>query len=157
MQIPLLRQLAGAKDVRADLFSCLQPSWNSGIPDLPVAAADASLGEIICSGDAGRLMILILNTGANPLTSFHLGAVPTDDAQVGAGNVYPDLITAAQFHAGTQVPGLLVGQNTDPTALASGAIALLSVNAGGAYAVQLRGASTLGTTVRVWAAASKAS
>lgn len=151
MQLPLLRQVVG-KDLRASLFSCLALA----APDAPLpAATDASLGEIITGGDGSTVMILLQNTGANPLATFHLGAVPTDDCPVAAGNVYPDMITTAQFHAGAPIANLLLAQSTDPTLLAAGAFALVVVKANAAYALQLRASSTAGTTVRVWASVSR--
>lgn len=146
MDLPVT-QISGAKDVRALTFE--QPA------DVAVPNADTPLAEIVAQGEAGPCMINIANTGANPFTACLIAAQASPNAPAAAGNLFPVYITSAQLHALANVADLFIAASSDPTVLAAGADCNVVIKCNGAWRIQVRATSALGTTARVRATLGK--
>lgn len=147
MDLPILQQETGAKDFRSAQYEQLN--------NINVGNAATPLGEIPVNGDAGSVQILVKNTGAAAFTAFDIGAIPTPNAPVGQGNVYPTYITTTQLHTGTPIQDLLIAVSTDPTVLAAGAECLITIKANGAWRLQPRATCGTATTAVITAGVSK--
>lgn len=142
-----VQQIAGAKDVRAMTFEQTQ--------DVAVPNADTPLGEILVQGEAGPCTINIANTGANPFTACLIAAQASPNAPPASGNLFPTYITNAQLNTGTALADLLVALSGNPTTLAAGANVNIVIKCNGAWRIQVRATSALGTTARLRATIGK--
>lgn len=140
-------QVSGAKDVRALTFEQTQ--------DVAVPNADTPLGELLVQGEAGPCIINLANTGANPFTACLIAAQASPSSPPAAGNLFPTYITSAQLNTGTNVADLLIGVSANPTTLAAGANCNIVFKCNGAWRIQVRATSALGTTARLRATIGK--